>query len=79
MSNQIELLQAIGRVRRAMPRNPDVMAICDALEKTMVARLNIVEVIADDIAVVAKDDDKAPAKFAMRARRAKERVEKKVK
>ena len=42
-------------------------------------RRGFVEVIADDIAVVAKDGDKAPAKFAMRARRAKERVEKKVK
>jgi hypothetical protein len=25
----------IARVRRAMPRNPDVMAICDAFEETL--------------------------------------------
>ena len=27
-----ELMQTIARVRRAMPRNADVMAICDAVE-----------------------------------------------
>jgi hypothetical protein len=27
----------IARVRRAMPRNQDVMAICDAAEKSLVA------------------------------------------
>ena len=31
-----ELAQTIGRVRRAMPRNPDVMTVCDELEKLMV-------------------------------------------
>jgi hypothetical protein len=30
-----EIIQTIARVRRAMPRNPDVMAICDELEKQM--------------------------------------------
>jgi hypothetical protein len=30
-----DTLQAIGRVRRAMPRNADVMLICDELEKLM--------------------------------------------
>lgn len=28
-----ELLQTIARVRRAMPRNADVMAVCDAAER----------------------------------------------
>ena len=29
-----ELVAAIARVRRAMPRNQDVMLICDAAEKS---------------------------------------------
>jgi len=29
----VEIQQLIGRVRRAMPRNADVMQICDELEK----------------------------------------------
>jgi hypothetical protein len=32
------LLSVIARVRRAMPRNPDVMRICDEAEKMMVKR-----------------------------------------
>lgn len=31
-----ELLGIIARLRRAMPRNTDAMAICDALEQTIV-------------------------------------------
>jgi hypothetical protein len=31
-----ELLSTIARVRRAMPRNADVMAICDAAEHSVV-------------------------------------------
>lgn len=30
-----DTIQAIGRVRRAMPRNADVMLICDELEKLL--------------------------------------------
>ena len=30
-----EVTQAIGRVRRAMPRNADVMLICDELDKLL--------------------------------------------
>lgn len=37
-----DIAQTIGRVRRAMPRNPDVMAICDEAEKLM-ARSSAVE------------------------------------
>lgn len=37
-----EIIQTLSRVRRAMPRNQDVMALCDALEKLM-ARSSVVE------------------------------------
>jgi hypothetical protein len=30
-----DLLKTIGRIRRAMPRNADVMEICDALEASL--------------------------------------------
>jgi hypothetical protein len=30
-----QLLGALGRVRRAMPRNQDVMLICDVAERTI--------------------------------------------
>ena len=33
-----ELVAAIARVRRAMPRNQDVMLICDAAEKLVAAK-----------------------------------------
>jgi hypothetical protein len=31
-----DMLATIARVRRAMPRNPDVMAICDVAERSLV-------------------------------------------
>ena len=31
-----DLRTAIGRIRRAMPRNADVMLICDAAEATLI-------------------------------------------
>ena len=34
-----EILQAIARVRRAMPRNADVMRICDELEWRLVDKV----------------------------------------
>jgi hypothetical protein len=37
-----DLAQTIGRVRRAMPRNADVMLICDELDKFL-ARSSAVE------------------------------------
>ncbi len=37
-SDPIELTKTIQRVRRAMPRNPDVMAICDAAEKSLIVK-----------------------------------------
>ena len=30
-----DLWRIIGRLRRAQPRNPDTMALCDAVEETM--------------------------------------------
>ena len=30
-----DLWQAIARLRRAQPRNPDTMAVCDALEEVL--------------------------------------------
>jgi len=32
-----EILQIIGRLRRAMPRNADVMALCDWAERQVTA------------------------------------------
>jgi len=32
-----DISQTIGRVRRAMPRNVDVMEVCDALDKLLLA------------------------------------------
>lgn len=34
-----DLVATIARVRRAMPRNADVMAVCDAAEQAQVTRL----------------------------------------
>ena len=31
----LNLWRMIGRIRRAMPRNADVMAVCDALEQSL--------------------------------------------
>jgi hypothetical protein len=35
--DKADVLAAIARVRRAMPRITDVMGVCDALERVMVA------------------------------------------
>jgi hypothetical protein len=35
--DKADVLAAIARVRRAMPRNTDMMGVCDALERVMVA------------------------------------------
>ena len=35
-----ELISIIARVRRAMPRNADVMAICDAAEQSTITIVN---------------------------------------
>jgi hypothetical protein len=36
MNDPSEVLLAIARVRRAMPRNPDVMLVCSELEARLV-------------------------------------------
>lgn len=38
-----EIIQTISRVRRAMPRNSDVMELCDELERLLLARSSVVE------------------------------------
>ncbi len=40
------MIEMIGRVRRAMPRNQDVMDICDALEKALVVGETISTAVA---------------------------------
>ena len=35
MANGSELSQAIGRLRRSIPRNVDAMFVCDAAEQAM--------------------------------------------
>ena len=73
-----ELSQTIGRLRRAQPRNPDTMAVCDALE----AKLVKVEPRAP-IEVVRKPPDSRPGfnkktyqRDLMRSRRAALKAEK---
>lgn len=39
-----EIIQTIGRLRRAMPRNQDVMSVCDALEAALTAPRISIEV-----------------------------------
>ena len=55
-----DLAQTIGRVRRAMPRNADVMEVCDQLEKLM-ARSSAVEPAAHN-GSVAGSKPAAPTK-----------------
>lgn len=40
----MELMQTIDRVRRAMPRNGDVMAVCNACEALMLCKPVVVRV-----------------------------------
>jgi hypothetical protein len=44
-----DLMRTIDRVRRAMPRNVDVMAVCDALEKLMQARVRTTKLTRAEI------------------------------
>lgn len=75
-----EIIQAIGRVRRAMPRNADVMLICDELEKIL-ARSSAVEqrpltpkVVGSNPTAPAKPkfDKRSYQRELMRKRRQKE-------
>jgi hypothetical protein len=44
MANNLEPIHGvIARVRRAMPRNGEVMLICDELEKSLMVRSSAVE------------------------------------
>jgi len=77
---QAKLLPIIARVRRAMPRNEDVMAICEAAEKLLVmaaederdvaiARERLAEGIVG-VEPKAKFDRRAYQRELMRKRRA---------
>lgn len=52
MSN--ELIKTIARVRRAMPRNVDVMEICDALEKRLQEPVELEDARRNHMMVAAK-------------------------
>lgn len=61
--NTNELLAAIGRLRRTMPRNPDVMMVCEAAEKSAVT-------VSADGKVKPKFDRNTYQRELMRKRRA---------
>ena len=62
-----DLRQAIDRVRRAMPRNADVMMLCDALEERLVSAA------AATPPPAPKFDKRTYQRNLMRERRAKQR------
>jgi len=71
------MLSAIGRLKRAQPRNPDTMLVCDELERLLVRRLgDVVPVESGGVAMVqpilnkAKFDRAAYQREYMRKRRA---------
>lgn len=66
-----DLLSIIARVKRSMPRNADVMAVCDALEARLVSK-PVNTVLADVSSAVnnGKQDRKAYMREYMRKRRA---------
>lgn len=70
-----DLMKTIARVRRAMPRNADVMEICDALEQ----RLSTVIFSDDEMhvvnpgGVVTKFDKTAYMRDYMRKKRAEKK------
>lgn len=77
-----DLLKTIARVRRAMPRNADVMELCDALERQMarppfeggrirVNEPNEIVVINPDEGTVSRFDKTAYMRDYMRKKRAK--------
>lgn len=66
-----DLLRMIGQVRRAMPRNEPVMAICDALEARLIVR------VAPSEPVKPKVDRRTYMRELMRRRRAAAKAERK--
>jgi len=72
-----DIIARIARVRRAMPRNPDVMAICDALElRVNQAPANTLTPAANTLAgrVNSKRDRKSYMRDYMRTCRAKQAI-----
>lgn len=67
-----EVLATVARVRRAMPRNTDVMVICDVLESSLTQRsLPLPPVIERELAVLA---DRAAKRAERDDKRASETV-----
>ena len=62
-----DILQAIGRLRRAQPRNPDTMLVCDELERRLAAPLMRVTVEPDGSAKSEIVDESCPVCEARRA------------
>jgi hypothetical protein len=65
MSNDI--LQAIGRLRRAQPRNPDTMLVCDELERRLAAPLMKINVEPDGSTQTEIIDENCPVCESRRA------------
>ena len=63
-----ELMQVISRVRRAMPRNADVMIICEALEAHLTPAAELTAILPSMEKVPF--DKKAYQRELMRKRRA---------
>jgi hypothetical protein len=68
MQSNADDLATVARVRRAMPRNSDVMRICEIAEEAITVR-RIVQ--ATELVAVTKFDKKAYQREYMRKRRAK--------
>lgn len=69
-----ELTQTIARVRRAMPRNADVMAICEALEAHLKPAVEITAGLPATPAEKAPFDKKTYQRELMRKRRAQKKA-----
>lgn len=50
--SHVEVLAAMGRLRRAMPRNEDVLAVCDAAERN-VTGASVSNVTASNVTAVS--------------------------
>lgn len=64
-----DLFAALGRIRRAMPRNDDVMTICDALEGHLVSPAMPREAERDATQVAAGKLTRAEIQRAYRLRK----------
>lgn len=71
-----DVAQAIGRLRRAQPRNPDTMTVCDRLEQLLACGEAVTQLAVNEPTVgsnptgSAKFDKKTYQRDLMRKRRA---------